>query len=152
MDEQGTNIEELQHKGMDTPDHYIDLSKYDTISDINGEIEKLQQDIEIRRRVRKRMGIDDDDENILIIDEKIKLLDTERKKRETKEQESARKAILIVLFIGIVIPITMLNPTVGAGLIVVIIIVRILVRKRRRKKKDTVNIEKPEVEKQIPNQ
>lgn len=145
MDEQDTNIEELQRKGMDTPDHYIDLSKYETESDIDEEIMKLQQDIEIRRRVLQRMGANDDDETILIIDEKIKLLDAEKKKRQRDRLDNRRFAFnaSLFIFIGFIL---IFQPLVGAGLIVTVIFIRILIRKVRRKKRSTVSLEESGVE------
>lgn len=147
MDEQDTNTEELQRKGMDTPDHYIDLSKYETESDIDEEIKKLQQDIEIRRRVLQRMGANDDDETILIIDEKIKLLDAEKKQRQKDRSDNRRFAFntSLFVFIGFIL---IFQPLVGAGLIVTVIFIRILIRKVKEKKNDTDNTNKPRIEKE----
>lgn len=145
MDEQNEYIKESQKSGMNTPDHYIDLSKYETESDIDEEIEKLQQDIEIRRRVLQRMGTNDDDETILIIDEKIKLLDAEKKKRQRDRSDNRRFAFNASLFIVIGF-ILIFQPLVGVGLIVAVIFIRILIRKVRRKKRSTVSSEESRVE------
>lgn len=145
MDEQDEYIKGSQKSSMDTPDHYIDLSKYETESDIDEEIMKLQQDIEIRRRVLQRMGANDDDETILIIDEKIKLLDAEKKKRQRDRSDNRRFAFnaSLFIFIGFIL---IFQPLVGVGLIVTVVFIRILIRKVRRKKRGTVSSEESGVE------
>lgn len=134
MDEQDEYNKDSQKRGMDAPDHYVDFSKYTTTSDIQEEIKKLEQDIAIRRRVRKRMGMSSDDENILIIDEKINVLYAEKKKWQAEQDALGLKVLRIMLFIFVIIPVTIFNPIAGAGLIAIYIFIRVLIRKARRKK------------------
>lgn len=147
MDEQDTNTEESQRRGMDTPDHYIDLSKYETISDIDKEVKKLQQDIEIRRHVHQRMGTNNDDETTLILDEKIKLLEVERKKMLAEQEKIAGRVAVVMLFLVVVLPVTIFFPLAGAGLTAFIIFVHLLNRKAKRTKNNVDSKEETEAEK-----
>ena len=85
MDEQGESSRGGQNSTITSPDQLIDLKSYTSTYEIEEDIKKLRQEIDIRRRARKRLGINEDDEAILILDEKIKLLYPEIKKKQPAE-------------------------------------------------------------------
>lgn len=130
---------------MSEHDAYLDLSKYEYISDINEEIEKLQQDIEVRRRARRRLGITEDDEAILVIDEKIKLLNAEKKKKRPKER-FVNWFTGICLFIIFGIPIFIIAPVLLIVPITVVLI--IILRKVLRKKNVATSVKWSESERE----
>ena len=135
MDKHEVYIEQQEGGGMDRHDAYIDLDSYTTLFETNEEIKKLQLDIDIRRRARQRLGISEDDETILIIDEKIKLLEV-KKKKLLSERTERRGYVWSMLFIFtlpayIVQPITLIIPITIIGFF--------LVRKMFRRKKSQSN-------------
>lgn len=147
MDEQGEYIKDFQKGGMDTPDHYIDLDKCEAVYQVDDEIKKLRQDIEIRRNVRQKMGEHGDDEKILIIEEKIKLLEDKRVKLRA-DQKVVRGWVYFFLFVFFGIPILILAPVLWV--VPVLIISIMIARAVRRKKKAAKTIDgvEPEVNEQ----
>lgn len=145
MSGQDDNFEESRKSGMNRHDSYLDLSKYEYISEIDEEIEKLQQDIEIRRRARQRLGIAEDNEAILVIDEKIKLLNAEKKKKKPKER-FVNWFTYTCLFIIFGIPIFIIAPILLIVPIAVILI--IILRKVLRKKKVATTVEQSKSERE----
>lgn len=139
MSGQDDNFEESQKSGTNRHDSYLDLGKYEYISEIDEEIEKLQQDIEIRRRARQRLGITEDNEAILVIDEKIKLLNTEKKKKRPKER-FVNWFTGICLFVIFGIPIFMIAPVLVIVPIAVVFI--IISRKVLPKKNVAISVER----------
>jgi len=100
--------------------------------DVDVEIYKMQQDIEARRNARKRMGISEDDESILVLEEKIKQLLPLQKRKESER----RQIIFITLFIILVplfLVILVLAPLLLIALVAITLII-IIIRKLLRKK------------------
>jgi|GEM_PF-6121582 len=101
--------------------------------DVDVEIYKMQQDIEARRRARQRLGINEDDENILVLEEKIKQLLPLQKKKESERHQ----IIFITLFIilaPLFLVVLVLAPLVLialAAIILIVIIIRMLIRRRK---------------------
>lgn len=131
MDKEEIYIEQ-QTNGMDKHDTYLNLDSYATPSAVDEEMKKLQQDIDIRRRARQRLGVDGDDEAILIIDEKIKLL--EGKKKELLADRRESRGFVWVAFFILTIPMYIVQPITLIIPITVITII-VLIRKRLRKNK-----------------
>jgi len=100
--------------------------------DVDVEIYKMQQDIEARRNARKRMGISEDDESILVLEEKIKQLLPLQKRKESER----RQIIIITLFIILVplfLVILVLAPLILIALVAITLII-IIIRKLLRRK------------------
>ncbi len=128
--------DESQKSSMNSHDTYLDLSKYQYVSEIDEEIKKLQQDIDIRRRARQKLGINEDNEAILITEEKIKLLNAEKKKKEPNER-FVRWFTYIVLFMIFCLPFILAFPVLL--IVPIIVIVFIIIRKAIRRKKHSIS-------------
>lgn len=115
-------------KYVEHDDHNNDADEWD----VDTEIYKMQQDIEARRRARQRLGINKDDENILVLEEKIKQLLPIQKKKESQNRNFILLVFIIIL-LPLFLTILVLAPLILITLIVIALTI-IIIRKRLRRK------------------
>ena len=105
--------------------------------DVDTEIYKMQQEIEARRSARKRLGIYEDDESILVLEEKIKQLIPVQKKKESQNRNFILLVFIIIL-LPLFLTILVLAPLLLIALAAIILTI-IIIRKVNRRKKSQSN-------------